>query len=60
MSPIITVAAIGTLAGILGTGIGGLISVITCNRPGRTLSFMLALPAELCWLLSLLIFSGSS
>jgi len=42
MSPIITVAAIGTLAGILGTGIGGLISVITCNRPGRTLSFMLA------------------
>ncbi len=42
LSPVFTITAIGTLAGIVGTGLGGLITVIAGNRSGRTLSFVLA------------------
>ncbi|MGI6596234.1 MAG: ZIP family metal transporter [bacterium] len=42
LSPVFTITAIGTLAGIAGTGLGGLITVIAGNRRGRTLSFVLA------------------
>ena len=42
MSYITTVAVIGTLAGVLGTGLGGLISVIAGNRRDNTLGFVLA------------------
>ena len=44
MSNISAVTLIGILAGVIGTGLGGLISIITCNGSGgRRLSFMMAL-----------------
>ena len=42
MSYVTTVAVIGTLAGVLGTGLGGLISIVAGNRRDRTLGFVLA------------------
>ncbi|MGI6129176.1 MAG: ZIP family metal transporter [bacterium] len=42
MSSIGAVTLIGTLAGVIGTGLGGLVSIIACNGHNRRLSFMLA------------------
>ncbi|NLG86018.1 MAG: ZIP family metal transporter [Firmicutes bacterium] len=42
MSYVTTVTIIGTLAGVVGTGLGGLISIIAGNRRDSTLGFVLA------------------
>lgn len=45
LSPIIAVTVIGTLAGIIGTSVGGWLCILSCNGGKKALSFLLAFSA---------------